>query len=344
MQQLLLPALHPVRLLLLLAVVATASALRTEVVEEFPLLMPKVKPDHAESYLCTPIRLDTDATYSVVGFRPNATKMTAHHMLVYGCSEPGTENAAWNCGEMAVKQPGLASSPPCQSGSQIIYAWAMDAPALELPEDVGFRVGADTDIAYLVLQVHYASVDYIDPAGDDSGVFLQYTEQEQPKAAGILLLGTGGSAPSRTTTFFETSCEIQDSRTIHPFAFRTHTHSLGKVVSGWRVQNQQEWKLIGKKDPQLPQMFYPVADPSLTLTRGDTVAARCTMVNHRDRVTYIGMTNEDEMCNFYIMYWVEGKKSMEQKQCFTRGPPTWSWGGWFGGGLSNIPDQEASTL
>ena len=60
-----------------------------EVVEEFPLLMPKVKPDHAESYLCTPIRLDTDATYSVVGFRPNATKMTAHHMLVYGCSEPG---------------------------------------------------------------------------------------------------------------------------------------------------------------------------------------------------------------------------------------------------------------
>jgi len=27
-----------------------------------------------------------------------------------------------------------------------------------------------------------------------------------------------------------------------------------------------------------------------------------------------------------------------------QGPPTWSWGGWFGGGLSNIPDLEASTL
>jgi hypothetical protein len=25
----------------------------------------------------------------VVGFKPNATKMTAHHMLVYGCEEPG---------------------------------------------------------------------------------------------------------------------------------------------------------------------------------------------------------------------------------------------------------------
>ena len=79
-------------------------------------------------------------------------------------------------------------------------------------------------------QVHYASVDYIDPEGDDSGVFLEYTEQEQPKTAGVLLLGTGGNAPAHTTTYFETSCEIEDSRQIHPFAFRTHTHSLGKKI------------------------------------------------------------------------------------------------------------------
>ena len=51
--------------------------------------MPKIKPNQAESYLCTPIRMDTDATYYIVGFKPNATKMTAHHMLIYGCDEPG---------------------------------------------------------------------------------------------------------------------------------------------------------------------------------------------------------------------------------------------------------------
>jgi hypothetical protein len=32
-----------------------------------------------------------------------------------------------------------------------------------------------------VLQVHYASVANIPPEGDDSGVFLQYTDEEQPK-------------------------------------------------------------------------------------------------------------------------------------------------------------------
>lgn len=42
------------------------------------------------------------------------------------------------------------------------------------------------------------------------------------------------------------------------------------------------WDLLGKQDPLLPQMFYPV-EGDLTLRKGDTVAARCTMVNHRDR-------------------------------------------------------------
>ena len=45
------------------------------------------------------------------------------------------------------------------------------------------------------------------------------------------------------------------------------------------------------------------------------------------------------------MYWVEGTEIMSQKSCFSLGPPVYSWGGWIlGGGLSNIPDSEASTL
>ena len=28
---------------------------------------------------------------------------------------------------------------PCGSGSQVVYAWAGDAPQLDLPEDVGYK-------------------------------------------------------------------------------------------------------------------------------------------------------------------------------------------------------------
>ena len=106
-----------------------------------------------------------------------------------------------------------------------------------------------------------------------------------------------------------------------------------------------QWTLLGKKDPQLPQMFYSINDTSIIMKKGDTLATRCTMVNFRDHAVSVGSTNEDEMCNFYMMYWVEGTEIMEQKSCFSLGPPVYSWGGWLlGGGLSNIPDAEASTL
>lgn len=181
---------------------------------------------------------------------------------------------------MAQAQPGLELHQPCKSGNQIIYAWAKDAPELALPPDTGFRMGKDSTIKYLVLQVHYAHIDKIPDVGDNSGVILHYTEKEQPKTAGVILLGTGGMAPAHSTTFFETACSVEDARTIHPFAFRTHTHSLGQVVSGWKVSNGQDWSLIGKKSPKEPQMFYPIPDAGLTFTKGDILAARCTMVNN----------------------------------------------------------------
>ena len=30
-----------------------------------------------------------------------------------GCEEPGAETPTWNCGEMAVKEPGMGSAQPC---------------------------------------------------------------------------------------------------------------------------------------------------------------------------------------------------------------------------------------
>lgn len=101
----------------------------------------------------------------IVGFTPNASMNTAHHILIYGCETPGyyerdTPRAVWNCGEMAHSGSSeYKTAPTCARGSQVIYAWAMDAPALKLPQGVGFKVGGDTGVKFLVLQVHYANVD-----------------------------------------------------------------------------------------------------------------------------------------------------------------------------------------
>ncbi|XP_067013551.2 peptidylglycine alpha-hydroxylating monooxygenase [Anabrus simplex] len=314
-------------------------------VEKYSLLMPNVRPNTPELYLCTPIKVDPSKGYYIVGFEPNATMSTAHHMLLYGCTTPGSQKAVWNCGEMAKHDDYLETSNPCESGSQILYAWARDAPKLELPEGVGFRVGGNSSIQYLVLQVHYAHIDkFKDGSTDNSGIFLHYTERPLNKLAGVLLLGTSGSIPPRRIEHMESSCSITEKKVIHPFAYRTHTHSLGKVVSGYRIRRgddgRDNWVLLGKRDPLTPQMFYPVlnSDP---IRYGDRLAARCTMLSTRDRWTEVGPTNADEMCNFYLMYWVKNDQPLKKKYCFSMGPPTYYWDS---EDFNNIPDEEASKL
>nr|XP_060484193.1 peptidyl-glycine alpha-amidating monooxygenase-like [Panthera onca] len=74
---------------------------------------------------------------------------------------------------------------------------------------------------------------------------------------------------------------------MHVFAYRVHTHHLGKVVSGYRVRNGQ-WTLIGRQSPQLPQAFYPVEHP-VDVSFGDLLAARCVFTGEgRTEATHIG--------------------------------------------------------
>ena len=110
---------------------------------------------------------------------------TAHHMLLFGCEAPGQQEELFSCGEMGRVLAGTkqvvrqniiylskniycccVEAAPCARGQQILYAWARNAPKLELPPEVGFRVGGGGDIQYLVLQVHYAAVDKIPDTGD----------------------------------------------------------------------------------------------------------------------------------------------------------------------------------
>jgi peptidylglycine monooxygenase len=94
---------------------------------------------------------------------------------------------------------------------------------------------------------------------------------------------TQGRFPPGKNTKAEAACRLQTDLTLHPFAFRVHTHGLGRVVSGWKVSPDMRWTLLGKDDPQLPQMFNPTADKSTTMTGGDVIASRCTMFNDRNQ-------------------------------------------------------------
>ncbi|KHJ94581.1 copper type II ascorbate-dependent monooxygenase domain protein [Oesophagostomum dentatum] len=82
-------------------------------------------------------------------------------------------------------------------------------------------------------------------------------------------------------------------------------------------------------------MFAPVQNQSLVVQQGDMLAARCILKNDEDRLIKMGPTGEDEMCNFYMMYWAEGDKVLKDNTCFSPGAPFYHWA--TEGGLNHIP-------
>ena len=51
----------------------------------FPMLMPDVRPMQPETYLCTAFKMSRYEHEFIVEYLPNATKQTAHHILIDGC-------------------------------------------------------------------------------------------------------------------------------------------------------------------------------------------------------------------------------------------------------------------
>ncbi|XP_076342688.1 putative peptidylglycine alpha-hydroxylating monooxygenase 1 isoform X1 [Tachypleus tridentatus] len=68
------------------------------------------------------------------------------------------------------------------------------------------------------------------------------------------------------------------------------------------------------------------------------------MKNFRDVDTEVGPTGNDEMCNFYLMYCVEGDRIVSKQDCFSPGPPIyrWCWDSHLGS-IPNSIDKDAST-
>ena len=100
-------------------------------------------------------------------------------------------------------------------------------------------------------------------------------------------------------------------------------------------------------DPLFPFTWPSIDETGITMTKGDYLVSRCTIVNTRERDVSTGLTVNNEMCWFMVMYWVEGPRALKKKICKSQGFPSYSWSKGLKGKvpvLRNIPNEEASTL
>lgn len=72
------------------------------------------------------------------------------------------------------------------------------------------------------------------------------------------------------------------------------------------------------------------------------LSAKFLFPSIRHSITSNRPTGLDEMCNFYLMYYVEDDEPLIQSSCFSSGPPEYYWKN--DDTLRNIPDADASQL
>jgi len=285
---------------------------------EYNIRFPNVHTSMHDQYMCTGMKIpNADIEKFITSFEPHAKASKAHHMLVYGCHDEVADNKIWKCKMGSV----------CPGKSKTLYAWARNAKALKLPKNVGFGIGDNFKIRSFVMQIHYKNA--MKPKETDcSGITMVATRKPQKYYAGIYLIGSSDIyVPPHGKGYGIGSCVNDVNAKLNVFAFRTHAHGLGKVVTAYRVRDGKS-KMIGKGDPLWPEAFYKRVGDVITLQRGDKLMARCDYVSSRDVATFCGFTGKDEMCNFYMMYYTKNKKvSMNDHTCWNdnlhlKFPPT----------------------
>ncbi|KAK9908849.1 hypothetical protein WJX75_003782 [Coccomyxa subellipsoidea] len=214
-------------------------------------------------------------------------------MLLFGCAKPASSEKVWDCHTHSVC---------AEAGSHVLYGWAKNADAMHLPAGVGFRVGQGTGSRHLVLQVHYT---HKRPAGDQSGMRLKLTDAALPFSAGMMMYASYFQIPpQKPSHLVPTKCCYAGFEPAYGFAYRVHTHALGRSVYMDRIEKDGSHNRVCEHSPQLPQGFTPVSN--ITFLPGQVLEATCDFDStERTEVTHAGSTHHHEMCNLYMMMWSE---------------------------------------
>lgn len=153
---------------------------------------------------------------------------------------------------------------------------------------------------------------------------LQSDNPSRLKDAGLLLLGSvTGSLPRQSMAYLDSACRYPHPQALNLIRYRSHTHQLGQLASGFMIEGgTTNWQLLGKQIPRHTHHYYPLENNGsqnqiVRLEEGDIVAARCIFRNTRNVDVKIGEGGRDEMCFFYLIYFVDVNQSRPLWSCLT---------------------------
>jgi DNA-binding beta-propeller fold protein YncE len=267
--------------------------------DSFQLQM-HASPTEADEYCDTRFRVPAEfAGGHVVGVEPLAGS-AAHHIILFWCEETVPKDAPLQ-DDCASHERGA----PC---GNFLYVWAQNGGPMYFPPNVGLLLGEGGARSF-GLQTHYG---HGVPAGfvDASGVRLIVSRRKaamwlQPDVTLLAPMSSFVLQPGQEQYIL--SLPPQSLHVSQPtvlFAVRTHAHSRG-VWNSVTVSRQGKPVWAFRRSTRLVQSFQPL-DQLFTLLPGDVAHFQCVYDTRGEtHLVRQGATKHDEMCNVYLMGWLE---------------------------------------
>jgi len=194
-----------------------------------------------------------------------------------------------------------------------LFLWgAGTKKSLRFPAHASIKVGKDTSMEFVVLQIHYHNPTQRTDILDSSGLSIKMTSHLRKNDIGILFLGThfdielppglplyeiSGNCSQEWTSSLPTPINIISSG--------PHAHLTGRAIwtEIWRSGSYVDY--FGEPDLVYDfnkQKLIPEFD--MVILPGDDIVTHCIYdTTSRTNITYAGYTTEDEMCLNFVLYY-----------------------------------------
>ncbi|XP_064598425.1 DBH-like monooxygenase protein 1 [Liolophura sinensis] len=236
-----------------------------------------------------------------------------HHIVLYACPI-GTANETAGQGG-----PCWANfMPPAWRGCvSTIFAWAVGAGPLYLPEHVGYPWGYEDDPKLILLQTHFDNPGKRNDWVDSSGLRLTLTQQLRQYDAGSVSVGVTvwktHIIPPHAEHFTTAGHCVPDCITqsmgnvseINLFASFPHAHLIGTGVRFRHFRGGKELRPITVDDNyDFNYQETRLLEEEVKVLPGDHLVTECTYnTMKKTNVTFGGESTNEEMCLTFAMYY-----------------------------------------
>eukprot|EP00486_Rosalina_sp_Unknown_P000343 CAMPEP_0201566820 /NCGR_PEP_ID=MMETSP0190_2-20130828/6909_1 /ASSEMBLY_ACC=CAM_ASM_000263 /TAXON_ID=37353 /ORGANISM="Rosalina sp." /LENGTH=636 /DNA_ID=CAMNT_0047986057 /DNA_START=57 /DNA_END=1964 /DNA_ORIENTATION=+ len=239
-----------------------------------------------------------------------------HHIVVYDCPEyVATQDHEVLEGDCDAEHTNMPSR-QCR-GERIIFVWAVGGNDVYLPEVAGMALSGDSDIHYMLLEMHYDNPLEQEGIIDNSGFRMYYTPTLREMEVGVLTIGLDtnqwgqwippGLSYAHNAAFLPSECSENGipEEGIKVFGSFLHQHTIGKALNMRHIRNGKELAPIDiNLDYDFNYQQTIMFEEPIILLPGDEFVLDCyTDSTDREFTTTGGESSSQEMCFAFLLHY-----------------------------------------